>query len=622
MKKNPRPVSHNHTNEGNQQPGIPPARQPVSRSQFHVAPEEWVSSPQYETAFASLPDAALACDRDGKLFCINDAALNLFEISSVCSWLGMPYRELLQHYDWYDEQQRPTFLAPWLLNLDRNAAGAFPIYEQTLLLSLLSGRRVLLELRCAPLLDAEQQVSGMVFLLHKVTPRYQKALRLQRVSEAISTLNESIAQIPERFTFVISDEVLFLSPPVLFVVQKLVDVIHQVLACWRVSLVALEPGTHYLSYVVGSGFSAEQEQRRQELRGRFLSTEILDETLLTSLYANQEVILGSDRMHFPVGHPADFGAATLLIVPLFLEQQLAGGLIVANQGWGNGYSQEEIDFVKAVAAQSLLIIEWLGNLQKQARELVLYEVNHLIGGFLTLASHELRTPLTGIKGNLQLAQRRLERLKREMAQPTERISEHLEQTRQSLESAAQSAQLQERMVQYMIDDARIQADQLVLSLKPYDLLVLLKKAVEQQQMSVPGRAIKLENLTTGHTLPVLVDVGRIIQVLTLYLENALNYSPAERPVIVQVRSLDNLARVSVHDEGVGIPLEEQEHLWDRFYRGKGSAVQHELDLSLGLSFYLSQALIERHHGSVGVESEPGHGTTYWFSLPIAKSAHV
>ncbi|EFH89300.1 histidine kinase [Ktedonobacter racemifer DSM 44963] len=299
-------------------------------------------------------------------------------------------------------------------------------------------------------------------------------------------------------------------------------------------------------------------------------------------------------------------------------------MLIAKQRGDSGYSQEEIELVKAVAAQARLIIECLGNLQKQtgrqARELVLHEVDRLNRDFLTLASHELRTPLTGIKGNLQLSQRRLETLKRHLAEQPERASAHLEHAQQSLAQAAQSARLQERMVRDLIDDARIQANQLGLSLKSCDLLALINVAVMKQQASVPEHTIELENLTTEHTMPVLADAGRITQVLTLYLANALNYSPAERPVTVQVRSSDDLVRVSVHDEGAGIPLEEQGRLWDRFYRGKGSAVQHELDLSLGLSFYLSQALIERHHGSVGVESEPGHGATFWFTLPIARSA--
>jgi signal transduction histidine kinase len=66
--------------------------------------------------------------------------------------------------------------------------------------------------------------------------------------------------------------------------------------------------------------------------------------------------------------------------------------------------------------------------------------------------------------------------------------------------------------------------------------------------------------------------------------------------------------------------DEQERLWERFYRAKGSAVQHELDLSLGLGFYLCRALIESHHGHVGVQSDPGGGETFWLTLPVVAPA--
>ncbi|HEX7735528.1 MAG TPA: ATP-binding protein [Ktedonobacteraceae bacterium] len=82
---------------------------------------------------------------------------------------------------------------------------------------------------------------------------------------------------------------------------------------------------------------------------------------------------------------------------------------------------------------------------------------------------------------------------------------------------------------------------------------------------------------------------------------------------------DQVARVAVHNEGAHIPPEEQQHLWERFYRAKGSAVQHELDLSVGLGFYLCKVFIERNQGSIGVQSAPGQGATFWFTVPLATS---
>ncbi|GHO56284.1 sensor histidine kinase [Ktedonobacter robiniae] len=376
---------------------------------------------------------------------------------------------------------------------------------------------------------------------------------------------------------------------------------------------------------MGSGFTAEREYLLRALNEHFYPTDFFDETVLARLQANQEVVLAPGCFRIPTGYPEELGNANLLVLPIiFWKQRLVGVLVIQKHEWEGGYTQEEIDLIRTVAEHVRLFIECLGSLQtylgKQARELVMPEVNRLLNDFLRLASHELRTPLTGIKDNLQLAQRRLERLQSELAQQAERTSVQLERTRQSLESAEQSVRLQERMVQDMIDDARIQAGQLDLTLAPCDLLVLVKQTVAKQQESIPERAIKLEILTPELTIPVLADAGRITQVLTIYLTTSLASSPVEQPVTLQVQEEEQMARVSVHDEGPGIPLEEQVRLWDRFYRGKGSSVQQELDLSGGLRFYLCRTLLEHHHGTVGVESTPGQGTTFWLTLPMIKPA--
>jgi signal transduction histidine kinase len=593
--------------------------QPTPPSAF----QPLMSFRQLEAAFASLPDAIMVWDQAGKILFLNTAALTLFEVQASDTWFGASAQQFLQRYTWYDEQQRPFSFAPWLLDLTpkSDAIASFP-YEQTLVLASPSHLQVFLELRCSLVLDGELP-TGVLASFHVVASRYQKALHIQRVYEAVKTLNENIARIPEPLPAQVSEETFLHSPPVLFVDQQLVDVIRQVLACWCVSLVAFHAPVPQVAYVVGSGFTAEREHLFRAVPWRFRFADFFDETALARLQANQEVVLAPGCFRIPTGYPPEFGNANLLVLPLVWKQNLAGMLVIHKHQWEGEYTQEEIDLVRAVAIHVQLFIECLGLLQtplvKQARDLVLPEVDRLSSDFLTLASHELRTPLTVTKGNLQLTQRRLERLKRELAHQVECTSADLEQTRQSLEAAVQSVRLQERMVQDMIDDARIRAGQLDLTLAPCDLLLLVKQAVAKQE-AVPERAITLEILTSESTIPVLADSGRIIQVLTIYLAAALASSPAEQPVTVQVQEEGQMARVSVHDEGPGIPLEEQVRLWERFYRGKGSSVQQELDLSLGLRFYLCRALLERHHGTVGIQSTPGQGTTFWLTLPIARSA--
>jgi signal transduction histidine kinase len=78
-----------------------------------------------------------------------------------------------------------------------------------------------------------------------------------------------------------------------------------------------------------------------------------------------------------------------------------------------------------------------------------------------------------------------------------------------------------------------------------------------------------------------------------------------------------VVRVSVHDEGVGVPLADQPYIWERFYQAEGAGVQSGSQVGFGMGLYISKAIIEGHHGQVGVESAPGQGTTIWFTLALA-----
>src|SRR5260370_23032270 len=239
------------------------------------------------------------------------------------------------------------------------------------------------------------------------------------------------------------------------------------------------------------------------------------------------------------GVRADAVPRNILVVPLFLEQQLVGGTEVAKAGFDSEYTPEEIELVKGGGGESMVGIACLyclcGQAEARARALAQQEMSLLVNEFLNLASHELNTPLTSIKGNIQLAQRRLATLKRQLAEQPGRVSEQIEQVRHSLASAAQSARLQERIIKALMDDARIQSGTLELHTTRHDLGVLLKEAVANQQRLAPERTIVLESMPPERVVPVMVDAERITQVITSYLANALSYSPADKPGRVSFR---------------------------------------------------------------------------------------
>ena len=577
---------------------------------------------QLEGIFETLGESVIACDREGKILHINAAALTLFEVASASLCRGTCCQQFLHSYQIGDEQPPALSLEPWLMSLFSDGEEATSQQEAIIVLQVPSGRKVYAKMRCLsvslPTPDAQQQAVATIYVFHDITRRYRKALHLQRVRQAVSRLQEVIAHLPEQMDFASPEGLFLLSPPVLFVTRQLVDVIGQVLVCRHVALWAFGSPAGCAHYAMGSGFTWEQEQILRKESVYFLLSEFFDETVLARLSANQEVILPTDRLRRVPRIRAEFGSENFLAVPLFLEKRLAGALFIAKAGVDSAYTPEEIELVKAVATQTVLVVECLRCLYEQAetraRALVQPEMQRLTNDFLNLASHELNTPLTVVKGNIQVAQRRLATLKRQITEQLEQVSEQIEQP---LASATQSARLQERMIKGLIDDASIQANTLELHMKRCDLIALLREAVARQQRSAPERTIMLEVMTTEKVVPIIADAERITQVINAYLANALNSSPLDQPVTAQLTVEDARARVSVHDEGPAIPLEEQGRVWQRFSYGRRISGQRELDLSLGLDFYLCRAFIERQHGNVGVQSGPGRGATFWFTLPLA-----
>jgi signal transduction histidine kinase len=145
---------------------------------------------------------------------------------------------------------------------------------------------------------------------------------------------------------------------------------------------------------------------------------------------------------------------------------------------------------------------------------------------------------------------------------------------------------------------------------------VVREAVEEQRQLHPERTIALD-VPSEPRVPVVADAHRLGQVVTNLLTNALKYSPTDRPVEVGLQVHNQQARVWVRDAGPGLPPAEQEHVWERYYRAPGVSVQSGSGIGLGLGLHISRTIIEQHQGQVSVQSAPGQGSTFWFSLPLA-----
>jgi signal transduction histidine kinase len=235
--------------------------------------------------------------------------------------------------------------------------------------------------------------------------------------------------------------------------------------------------------------------------------------------------------------------------------------------------------------------------------------------FLGIASHELKTPLTSLALQLDVTGRRLHQMVAAEAQPTIGPTSQLIPVQESLARMKQHLRRLERLVNDLLELSLMQAGKLELRSEPLGLVGLVRQVVEEQQ-DLSSRRITLR-LPAGRSVPLRADAMHIEQVLTNYLSNALKYSPDDQPVEVGLEVEERQVRVWVRDAGPGIPQSEQVHIWERFHRVAGIEVQSGSEIGLGLGLSICREIVERHHGQVGLESTPGHGSTFWFTLPLA-----
>jgi signal transduction histidine kinase len=303
-----------------------------------------------------------------------------------------------------------------------------------------------------------------------------------------------------------------------------------------------------------------------------------------------------------------------LMVPMRVGETLVGILRIGCEGVEEGYAcPNKRAIIRAVARLGALVLErerlLCERAKAQASELALREAKAQMDTFLGMAGHELKTPLTSIKLALQLAERRIQQLAQREPGTSSSLTPFLEQATR----AGRQAERLDRLINDLLDVSRIQAGKLELQPEPADLAAIVREAVEEQRQAASERVLIL-SFPADLRVPVTADAARIEQVVTNYLTNALKYSAEDRPVEVGIDVQVQQARVWVRDEGPGLPAEEQERIWQRFHRARGIEVQSGTGIGLGLGLHICRTIIERHQGQVGVDSAPGKGSTFWFTL--------
>jgi signal transduction histidine kinase len=171
-----------------------------------------------------------------------------------------------------------------------------------------------------------------------------------------------------------------------------------------------------------------------------------------------------------------------------------------------------------------------------------------------------------------------------------------------------------RLVNDLLDFAQIEAGTFRLVRQEMDLRDAVQTVVQSLDIQIRERKINFEVRQPAEAVWVDIDAMRIEQVLLNLLGNALKFAPTAGNVLLELVVQECDVLVSVRDDGIGIAPAPIARLFERFYQVEGSAAREQGGSGLGLA--IAKALVEAHQGQIGVNSEPGKGATFWFTLPL------
>lgn len=300
---------------------------------------------------------------------------------------------------------------------------------------------------------------------------------------------------------------------------------------------------------------------------------------------------------------------SLLCVPVYtVDRQPLGVINAVTTENARAFLSREIEFLISFGQQAALAIE-NARLHQKSRANIdqLHELSKLKTQFLSLVSHDLRGPLTGIRGFCEvLKQENLGRLSPGQMEMIAQLERQVD--------------LQERMVDDLLDLARMEKSQLSIHPAPTDVVGLLREEVEKSQIEARERKIALSlavNLPPSLSV-ISIDGGRIRQVLWNLIHNALKFTSEEGRVLVRAGVEDGAVRIEVEDTGVGLAEDSQERVFDKFFQVSPGGSTSSQGLGLGLA--ICKEIVLAHRGTIQAHSPGlGLGTTISFNLPTASA---
>jgi two-component system sensor histidine kinase KdpD len=313
------------------------------------------------------------------------------------------------------------------------------------------------------------------------------------------------------------------------------------------------------------------------------------EALINKAFASGDPIVsresGSDKT------PAENGRISTSYIPLKVGVRSTGVLVVAGPPPAGGAAE-------AIAGLVALALERARFLQEVSRTEALRQSDELKAAILASVSHDLRTPLTAIRTAVDsLLQEDIEWDRSAVREFHLIISEEVERLT--------------RLVRNLLEMARIEAGELQIAKRWESVSEIVYDVLDRCSTSIRNHQIDVQ--IDRQTPPVKVDSRLIGQALSLLISNAAMYSPSGSEISVRAAFEDGELKLSVSDQGPGITPDEQDRVFEKFYRGARVSETHREGTGMGLA--VTRGIVEALGGKIWIESAPGGGATFTFSIP-------
>jgi len=302
----------------------------------------------------------------------------------------------------------------------------------------------------------------------------------------------------------------------------------------------------------------------------------------------------------------------VLVAPVTYERRIIGLLCLGEKKSGAWYSTDDVELLQTLMSQAAVSIDNARKVE-ELKKMVALEISfrelkrldEMKDNFLSMVSHDLRTPMTSIKGYASILLEKIDKLNQQRQE-------------KYLGVIIKEADRLTRLIGDLLDLQRLEAGKMKLDFKEVDLVEAARESVESFRGAALAKNISLEQALPGDGVLVKVDRDRISQVIANLLSNAIKFTPEGGRVTLSLATEDGddpgWVQVAVADNGPGIPRDEQAKLFDKFQQVDKLVRGKEQGSGLGLS--LVREIVRRHNGEVGVKSEPGSGSEFFFRLPL------